>query len=72
MSTVRTYEGVIQNGQIRLDAEVRLPERTQVFVVVPDAVDKRPPQIHSPKLVDRGQLKEFAKEVIEVEDDAGI
>ena len=35
---VTTFEGVIENGQIRLPAGVVLPERQTVFVVVPDAI----------------------------------
>ena len=31
-----TIEGVVENGQIRLPASVRLPERTKVYVVIPD------------------------------------
>jgi hypothetical protein len=37
------------NGLIRLDADVRFPENAQVFVVVPENVDARPLQIHSPR-----------------------
>lgn len=33
---VRTFEGIVEQGQIRLPAAVRLPERAKVFVVVPD------------------------------------
>jgi len=31
-----TFEGVIENGQVRLPAGVVLPERRTVLVVVPD------------------------------------
>ncbi len=72
MSTIKTYEGVIENGQVRLDAGVRLPEHAHVFVVVPNAVDELPLQIHSPRLVDRSQVEDFVKQVREVEDDAQI
>jgi hypothetical protein len=68
MSTVRTYEGVVVNGQIRFGDEVRLPENAQVFVVVPGA--ERPLQIHSPRLVDQSHIGDFAKEVRVAEDDA--
>ena len=33
--SVMTFEAVIENGQVRLPAEVVLPERTTVYVVVP-------------------------------------
>jgi hypothetical protein len=60
------------NGLIRLDADVRFPENAQVFVVVPENVDARPLQIHSPRLVHRNQLPDFAKEVREAEGDARV
>ena len=70
MSTIKTYEGVVENGQIRFNANVRLPENAHVFVVVLDAGVDRPHRVHSPKLVDSSQLKDFAKQVMELEDDA--
>ncbi len=33
---VATYMGVVENGQVRLASDVRLPESATVFVVVPD------------------------------------
>ena len=33
----RTYEGTVENGQIKLPETVHLPDHTKVFVVVPDA-----------------------------------
>jgi hypothetical protein len=72
MAAVRTYQGVVDNGLIRLDPEIRLPENAQVFVVVPENVDERPLQIHSPRLVQRNQLPDFAKEVREAEGAAGV
>ncbi len=34
--SVMTIEGVVADGQIRLKDDVRLPENTRVYVVVPD------------------------------------
>jgi hypothetical protein len=31
-----TYEGTVENGQIKLPDTVHLPDHTKVFVVVPD------------------------------------
>jgi hypothetical protein len=31
-----TYEGTVENGQIKLPDAVHLPDHTKVFVVVPD------------------------------------
>ena len=35
--SVQTFQGTIENGQIRLATDVRLPAKTVVYVVVPDA-----------------------------------
>lgn len=35
--TVTTFQGVVENGQIRLANDVRLPESATVYVVVPNA-----------------------------------
>ena len=35
--SVATFEGVVENGQVRLAGGVHLPERTKVYVVVPEA-----------------------------------
>lgn len=32
---IKTFQGVIENGLVHLDADVYLPERTKVYVVVP-------------------------------------
>ncbi len=34
--SVTTFQGTVENGQIRLAADVQLPERAKVYVVVPD------------------------------------
>ncbi len=33
---IKTFQGVIENGQVRFDADVRLPDKTKVYVVVPE------------------------------------
>lgn len=38
MTAVRTHEGVVDNGLIRLAPGVRLLEHAHVFVVVPEKV----------------------------------
>ena len=34
--SVMTYQGTVENGQVRLAGDVRLPENARVYVVVPD------------------------------------
>jgi len=31
--SVTTFEGVVENGQIRLPADICLPEKTKVYVI---------------------------------------
>ena len=33
---VATFQGVVENGQVRLASDIRLPESATVYVVVPD------------------------------------
>jgi hypothetical protein len=67
--SVLTIEGIVENGQIRLRENLTLPDQTKVFVVVPDQ-SPRPAHIVSPRLARREQVADFAKQVIEVPDDA--
>ena len=56
-----TIEGVVENGQIRLPATVRLPERTKVYVVIPDVEVHPVAYIGSPRLVHLGTSRGFSK-----------
>jgi len=62
---VKTFEGIVENGYIRLPANVRLPERTKVYVVIPDTEVQTAAYIGSPRLVLPEQASDFTKEVIE-------
>ena len=68
---VTTYEGVVENGQIKLTEEVNLPEHARVYVVVPSG---EPPRYHmrSPRLADPSRAADFAMEVLEEPRDAGL
>ncbi len=65
---VTTIEGIVENGQIRLTENVKLPESAKVYVVVPN-LEKRTAKIMSPRVVDKEKLKDFEREIIEIEDD---
>ena len=65
---VTTIQGIVKNGQIQLTEEVNLPELATVYVVVPN-LEKRTARIMSPRLVDKERLKDFEREIIEIEDD---
>ena len=69
---VATFEGVVDQGQIKLNNGVLLPEKVRVYVVVPDFQTSRQPQIHSPKLVHPEQASDFKMEVTEDVPDAKL
>jgi hypothetical protein len=69
---IRSFEGIIENGQIRLPANLRLPERAKVYVVVPDVETRETSVIHSPRLAHPEQADEFKKEVFEETGDASL
>lgn len=63
---VATFEGIVEQGRIRLAGNERLPEKTRVYVVVPEA-EAAPPAayIGSPRLARPEQAALFVKEVVE-------
>ena len=65
MSAV-TFEGVVERGQIRLDANIHIPEGTKVYVVVP-GVELKETRLHlySPRLSRREEAAEFEMTVRE-------
>ena len=34
--SITTFQGMIENGQIRFTTDVKLPEKTKVYIVVPE------------------------------------
>jgi hypothetical protein len=72
---VVTYEGVVENGQVRLPAGATLPEKAKVYVVVPEVPElgvQRVVNIASPRLVHPEEAPDFVKEVFEERSDAGL
>ena len=68
---VTTFQAIVENGQIRLDANVRLPEKATVYVVIPNVEVPPVSYLGSPRLVHSEQAADFKKEVIEeVQDDS--
>lgn len=70
---VTAYEGVVDDGLIRLQPPVRLPDRTHVYVVVPEL---QPPRKTvrgpSPRLANPEEAADFRKEVVEVPSDGDV
>lgn len=61
-----TFEGVVEQGQIKLDSDIRLPEGTKVYVVVPGIqIEEKGVGLHSPRLAHPEQSADFELEIIE-------
>jgi hypothetical protein len=60
---IQTYEAVYESGVIRLPADVRLPEHTMVYVVVPQGEEK---QIETPKNLYDATPEERARALDEI------
>jgi hypothetical protein len=67
--SVLTFEGLVEDGRIRLLDGATLPDKTRVYVVVPEAA-LRPPRLRSPRLADPRQATEFTMRVAEPPEDA--
>jgi hypothetical protein len=63
--SVLTLEGIVENGQIRLPTGMHLPEKTKVYVVVPEIPLKKTARIYSPKLANPKQADDFKMEMFE-------
>ena len=61
---VATFEGIVENGQIRLPDNIRVPERTKVYVVIPGAGLPSAARLMSPHLAHPEQAKDFEVTVI--------
>lgn len=70
--SVTTYEGIVENGLIRLAGEVQLPEHAKVYVIVPSSQESSIAHIYSPHLADARDADKFTMEVVEESSDASI
>jgi hypothetical protein len=70
--SVMTLEGVVEDGQIRLMPQIKLPDGTRVYIIVPDIQISNVSRIYSPRLVNRADAADFVLEVIEEASDAGL
>ena len=60
-----TFQGVVENGRIRLAPDVHLPEKAMVYVVVPEFTVPEVGTIGSPRLAYPEQAVDFEKVVVE-------
>jgi hypothetical protein len=72
MRKLATYEGIIENGRVTLPPNTEIPDKTRVYVLVPDAEMQRTFRIMSPRLAHPEQAKDFEKQIIENTPDAEI
>jgi hypothetical protein len=59
-----TLGGVVERNRIRLTANVRLPENTKVYVIVPDVQVEQVAHVFSPRLAHLEQAAEFEMEIV--------
>ena len=62
--SVTMFEGVIENGRVRLPEGVILPERQTVFVVVPDAAATPAGRLPGARLADPNDATKFDMKVL--------
>ena len=61
--SILTLEGIVQEGQIRLKTDYHLPDKTKVYVVVPDIQGEKYARIFSPRLANPEQAIDFKMQV---------
>jgi len=61
---VATFEGIVENGQIKLPEDVRVPERTKVYVVIPGVDQPNTMRVRSPRLAHPEQAQDFTTIII--------
>ncbi len=69
---VAAFEAVVDDGTIQLLSDVRLPDKTRVFVVVPEEGGPRRASVLSPRLARPEQASDFRKVVLETPPDAEL
>ena len=70
--SVVTLEGIVEHNQIRLTGNVRLPDNTKVYVIVPGVQVEQVAHIVSPRLAHPEQAADFKMEVVEEPLDASV
>jgi hypothetical protein len=69
MRELATNEGIIEDGRVSLPSDAGSPEKTRVYVSVPEAETL---SVASPHLADPQQARDFQMEVIEDATKAGV
>ncbi len=64
MRKLTAYEGVVENGRVKLPPNADIPDGTRVWVVVPAAETHPLPRVATPHLANPDQAKDFEKEIV--------
>jgi len=70
--SVVAVEGIVNRGLVRLPADLKLPENTKVYVVVPIQAASPRTHIVSPRLKHPQDANDFQMEIIEEPADAAL
>ena len=70
--SVLALEGIVDRGLIRLPSDVKLPDRTKVYIIVPASRPYQKAHLYSPRPADPKQARDFVMEVSEERDDADL
>ncbi len=70
--SIVTIEGIVDHGQIRLKTNIRLPDKTRVYVIVPELEVERVAHIYSPRLAHREEASDFVMEIVEGPTNASV
>ena len=69
------WEGIVENGRIRLREDVALPENTRVFVIIDGTAGAGAvpaANVRSPRLARPEQAPDFRKQIVEASGNAGV
>lgn len=66
------FQGIVENGQIRLLGDAKLPENATVFIVLPEVASAPVARIASPRLANPADAADFVKQVFEAQLDASL
>lgn len=70
--SVLALEAVVERDLFRLPLDVKLPDRTKVYIIVPANLMPKKAKVVSPRLAHPEQARDFVMEVSEERSDAGV
>ena len=70
--SILALEAVVDHGSIRLPPDVKLPDKTRVYIIVPANLAQPKARITSPRLAHPEQASDFVMDVSEEDGDAGL